>query len=409
MGFAAEGADIRKKRSAMLDWVRRAGLAAIAISLCTVPAAAVGASRMVRFAQVTTDAAAALPANSPEQIRKAQTELRRLDCLRSRIDGKLGEHARQAVKNFWTSAGQPAVEINITDELISDLAERGDGFCRPARPFFSFAARPGGNSALPPFFARGARPTPVSAAAVQAPSPAATQSSSRADPDLTTPIASAALPKPDADGFITLFNGHDLAGWTGLAEYWSVRDGSISGHQAKDMSRQTFLVFSGLKVTDFELRLKYRFASPEGNSGIQFRSTVIDPEAYRVGGYQADFDAEVEYDGSLYDEAGVAGNRDTLSDRGEKTIWDAENKRHSEPLGENGPDLKKSIKLGEWNDVVLMAHGNHVVYSINGRVMSELVDDAPTALRDGVLALQLHAGFTMDVRFKDVRIKVPHE
>ena len=213
-------------------------------------------------------------------------------------------------------------------------------------------------------------------------------------------------PKPDADGFITLFNGHDLAGWTGLAEYWSVRDGSISGHQTKDMSRQTFLVFSALKVTDFELHLKCRFASPEGNSGIQFRSKVLDPAAYRVGGYQADFDAEVEYDGTIYDEAGVAGDRGTMSNRGEKTTWDAEYKRHNEPLGKSGPDLKKLIKLGEWNEVLLVADGNHVVYSINGRVMTDLVDNSPAALREGVLALQLHAGFTMDVRFKDVRIKV---
>ena len=79
---------------------------------------------------------------------------------------------------------------------------------------------------------------------------------------------------------------------------------------------------------------------------------------------------------------------------------------HIEPLGESGPDLKKLIKLGEWNDVVLVANGNHVVYSINGHVMSELIDDSPAALREGVLALQLHAGFTMDVRFKDVRIKM---
>jgi 3-keto-disaccharide hydrolase len=230
--------------------------------------------------------------------------------------------------------------------------------------------------------------------------------SSRADQDLTTPIEAAALPKPDADGFITLFNGHDLAGWRGLEEYWSVRDGSISGHQTKDMSKQTFLVFSPLKVTDFELHLKYRFASPEGNSGIQFRSMVLDSKTYRVGGYQADFDAEVQYDGSIYDEAGVAGGRDTLSDRGAKTTWDAASKRRIEPLGESGPDLKKLIKVGEWNDVVLVANGNHVVYSINGHVMSELIDESPAALREGVLALQLHAGFTMDVRFKDVRIKV---
>jgi len=229
--------------------------------------------------------------------------------------------------------------------------------------------------------------------------------SSRADQDQTTPIDSA-LPKPDADGFVTIFNGRDLAGWTGLADYWSVTDGSISGHQTKDMSRQTFLVFSALKVTDFELRLKYRFASPEGNSGIQFRSMVLDPETYRVGGYQADLDAEVEYAGSIYDEAGVAGDRGTMSNRGERTTWDAGYARHIEPLSASGPDLKKSIKLGDWNDVVLVADGNHVVYSINGRVMTDLIDHAPAALREGVLALQLHAGFTMDVRFKDVRIKV---
>jgi peptidoglycan hydrolase-like protein with peptidoglycan-binding domain len=156
--------------------VWRAGSAAIAVLLCTLPAGAVAAGRMVQFAQNASDAGrgatepspspdapAALPANSPEQIRKAQIELRRLDCLKGRIDGKLGDQTRQAVKKFWTSARQPAVEVNITDELISDLAERGDGFCRPARPFFAIGGRPGGKSALPPLFAPGARPGPVPA------------------------------------------------------------------------------------------------------------------------------------------------------------------------------------------------------------------------------------------------------
>ena len=95
-----------------------------------------------------------------------------------------------------------------------------------------------------------------------------------------------------------------------------------------------------------------------------------------------------------------------MSNRGEKTTWDAEYKRHAETLGESGPDLKKSIRLGDWNDVVLVANGNHIVYSMNGHVMTDLVDNTPAALREGVLALQLHAGFTMDVRYKDVRIKV---
>src|ERR1700681_3449632 len=166
--------------------VWRAGSAAIAILLCTLPAGAVAAGRMVQFAQNASDAGrgatepgpspdapAALPAKSPEQIRKAQTELRRLDCLTGRIDGRLGDQTRQAVKKFWASAKQPAVEVNITDELISNLAERGDNFCRPPRRFFGFGGRPGGNSARLPFFAPGARPSPVPATAAPPLPPAA--------------------------------------------------------------------------------------------------------------------------------------------------------------------------------------------------------------------------------------------
>jgi peptidoglycan hydrolase-like protein with peptidoglycan-binding domain len=167
-----------------------AGLAAIAISLSTLPAGAAGTSRMLQFAQTVSDtargataasrppasdASAALPANSPEQIRKAQTELRRLDCLKGRIDGKLGDQTRQAVKEFWASAKQPIAEVNITDELISRLAESGDGFCRPARPFFAIGGRSGGNSALAPFFLPGARPAAVPAPAAPPPPPAAAQ------------------------------------------------------------------------------------------------------------------------------------------------------------------------------------------------------------------------------------------
>ncbi|HEV7981747.1 MAG TPA: hypothetical protein VGP86_02535, partial [Xanthobacteraceae bacterium] len=58
--------------------------------------------------------------------------------------------------------------------------------------------------------------------------------------------AARAQPAPDADGFITLFSGHDLTGWTGLAGYWRVEDEAISGRQIKETSRQTFLVLSTL-------------------------------------------------------------------------------------------------------------------------------------------------------------------
>jgi Domain of Unknown Function (DUF1080) len=217
------------------------------------------------------------------------------------------------------------------------------------------------------------------------------------------------LPRPDIDGFITLFNGRDLTGWTGLAEYWSVRDGSISGHENKDTSRQTFLVLSALKAVDFELHFKYRFASAGGNSGLQFRSVVLDSTTYRVGGYQADFDAEGRFDGSIYDEAGAVGSRGTMSNRGDRTTWDSEGKRHVEPLLHSDTDLQSAIRLGDWNDAILIVRGNHIVYSINDHVMTDLFDGSPSARQEGILALQLHQGFTMDVRFKDLRIKLLHE
>ena len=145
--------DILSEGLAMRGRLWRVGSAAIAISLCILPAGAVSAGRVVQFAQNVPDAGRGavepsqspvvdapppLRANSPEQIRKAQTELRRLDCFQGRIDGKLGDQTRQAVKKFWASAKQPAVEVTITDELIANLAERGDNFCRPPRRFFGF-------------------------------------------------------------------------------------------------------------------------------------------------------------------------------------------------------------------------------------------------------------------------------
>jgi 3-keto-disaccharide hydrolase len=214
------------------------------------------------------------------------------------------------------------------------------------------------------------------------------------------------LPKPDADGFVSLFNGTDLTNWDGLDGFWSVKDGCISGHETKDGSKQTFLILTAMQPPDFELHFSYKFATPDGNSGVQFRSQVIDPKTDRVGGYQADFDAKGGYDGSIYDEAGVAGGRGTMSNRGERTVWDADNNRSNEKLHAAGDDLKKFINVGDWNDCVVVAKGRHITYAINGHLTTQLIDDSPKALKDGVIALQLHAGFTMEILFKDVKIKL---
>ena len=59
-----------------------------------------------------------------------------------------------------------------------------------------------------------------------------------------------------------------------------------------------------------------------------------------------------------------------------------------------------------WNAMVLVAKGNQVTLDINGQRMGELIDNSPSAVKDGVIALQMHAGHTMTIQMKDVKIKL---
>jgi hypothetical protein len=209
----------------------------------------------------------------------------------------------------------------------------------------------------------------------------------------------------DAQGLVNIFDGKTLDGWKGLEGFWSVEDGAITGQESREHpAPQTFLIYEK-PVSNFELHYKYKFATPDGNSGVQFRSKLYDEKNDSVGGYQADCDANRGYDGSIYDEHGIAGGRNTMSNRGEKTLWTAENKRENTPLGDSKEVLKDAIKQNDWNDVVLVADGNHITYTINGHLMTDLTDESPHALKEGVIALQLHHGFVMTVQFKDIMLK----
>jgi hypothetical protein len=76
---------------------------------------------------------AAPPANSPDQIRRAQIELRRLGCFAGRSDGTLSVATRDAVKSYWTRTGHAVVEVNITDEFISDVHQHDEPVCKPTQ------------------------------------------------------------------------------------------------------------------------------------------------------------------------------------------------------------------------------------------------------------------------------------
>src|SRR5262249_19805747 len=69
-------------------------------------------------------------ANLPEQIRQAQTELKRLGCFDGELDGKMST-TDKAIKAFWHLSRKPVAEINITDDFINDLQRQPDDFCVP--------------------------------------------------------------------------------------------------------------------------------------------------------------------------------------------------------------------------------------------------------------------------------------
>jgi len=55
---------------------------------------------------------------------------------------------------------------------------------------------------------------------------------------------------------------------------------------------------------------------------------------------------------------------------------------------------------------VVVADGNRIVYSINGQVTTEMIDNHPKSCKDGVIGIQMHGGHTMTMQYKDLKIKM---
>lgn len=198
-----------------------------------------------------------------------------------------------------------------------------------------------------------------------------------------------------------IFNGRDLTGWDGNPKVWSVDDGAIVGCTTDDepIDQNTFLIWRGGQPADFRLRLQYRIDG--GNSGIQYRSKVHDPARWVVGGYQADVDAGATYTGILYEELG----RGILALRGQRVAIAPDGTTTSDSFAEPA-ELQKSIHPDDWNEYVIEARGDRLRHWINGRMMSE-TRDAQSGKRAerGVLALQVHKGPPMTVRFRKLELQ----
>ena len=228
----------------------------------------------------------------------------------------------------------------------------------------------------------------------------------------TLPADDSKTAPPEKEGMKRIFNGKNLDGWDGDAKLWSVKDGAIRGETTPTnrASGNTFIIWKGGRTKDFELRLSFR-CNATNNSGLQYRSNPLDPgkgkNKWRVQGYQHEIRNQNKLpsvSGFIYDEGGTAGRRGRTCMVGEKAVWGKDGKKITETLID-AEGFKKLFKLNEWNDVIIIARGNHIRHYMNGKLSLDFTDGHPKALLDGILAFQLHAGKPMWAEFKDVRIR----
>ena len=175
--------------------------------------------------------------------------------------------------------------------------------------------------------------------------------------------------------YISLFDGKTLKGWEKHGhEKWYVTNGEII---CESGPREEYGYLSTSKYyDDFELSLEF-LQEANGNSGVFIRSTL---DGTKISGWQAEVAPPGHHSGGIYESYG----------RG----W----------LIKPDPTKDKALKMGEWNNMVIKAIGDEITTFINGTQMIHLKDDK-IGEGKGSIALQIHDGGGIKVRWKNIKIK----
>lgn len=175
--------------------------------------------------------------------------------------------------------------------------------------------------------------------------------------------------------FKSLFNGKDLTGWTiNGTEKWYVEDGLLICESGPDKNYGYLSTIGNYK--DFILELEFK-QEANGNSGVFFRSSI---EGVKISGWQVEVAPPNNHTGGIYESYG----------RG----W----------LIQPTEEKEKFLRMGEWNKMKIEARGNHVKTWLNGKEMIEITDEKIGA-GNGFIALQIHDGGGIKVRWRNIKIK----
>lgn len=213
----------------------------------------------------------------------------------------------------------------------------------------------------------------------------------------------AELPEFDPTGFTRIFDGKTLAGWDGDPRYWTATDGKLVGTITPEtlLSKNSWVVWRGGLVADFELVLDYR-VSAQGNSGVGYRLAVLADDPFSVRGPQADIHGANLFTGICYEENG----RRLLAARGQSTWIDPGAEPRLTAQLADPEELQGVLRKDDWNRYRLVVRGHDAQHYLNGCLMSEVHDhDEPNRMKAGLLGVQVHVGPPMTIEYRDIFLK----
>jgi hypothetical protein len=173
----------------------------------------------------------------------------------------------------------------------------------------------------------------------------------------------------------SLFNGKDLTGWTiHGTEKWYVDKGELICESGPD--KEYGYLSTTEKYKNFELTCQFK-QEANGNSGVFIRSGI---EGVKISGWQVEVAPPNAHTGGIYESYG----------RG----WIIQPKAEDE----------KWLKMGEWNTLKIRMINDEITTWLNGHQMITLKDEK-IGKGEGFIALQIHSGGGIKVRWKNIKIK----
>ncbi|MEP6582886.1 MAG: DUF1080 domain-containing protein [Ginsengibacter sp.] len=173
-----------------------------------------------------------------------------------------------------------------------------------------------------------------------------------------------------------IFNGKDLTGWTiHGTEKWYIENGELICESGPD--KKYGYLSTDKNYKDFILTLKFK-QEANGNSGVFFRSGI---DGVKISGWQVEVAPKNQFTAGIYESYG----------RG----W----------LIKPKPEDESILKEGEWNTLKIKVQGDEVTTWLNGHQMIFFKDEK-IGKGEGFIALQIHDGGGIKVRWKDFEMQV---